>query len=750
MEDGKPGNGAERAAEWNLAAVQRLLWQRRWLVIAIAAEVFLLTGLVTFLRTPLYEASARVLIERATPKVLNSEDVVPTVWNEFEIQRFYQTQYLLIKDPAILRRALDYHGVREELLAAMADEGDPDREPPDDQALARWLRERVKVEQLEYSNVVKVSFRHPSPEVAADVVNAVIEAYRDFFVEAGVGARKGASDFLGRAIEEAQAEVLDLERKLAKVRKELRTVLPASGAEMGKSRLEKLDAMLTDAKAKLAQAQAKLRAYESAAPMSIPEVRDNPQVLKYRQDLAEMRRELAELEGRVGPGWPRLRELQAAIRETEENLDREVQSLYRESLETARADLELARENVRHLQDLLDEEVQRTADMQQRAGTFEKLRQEYLQKKAVLDRLLARREEVALSADLEDVLQRQVKIVDHARPPERPAVPRVKLNLALGLAFGLFLGIAAAFLAEALDNKVRGPGQLAEISGLPLLGSIPRVEVHRPRLVFAGKKRSSTTPVMAARNHDAEEAFRAIRSALLLSQPGDPPRVLMITSALPGEGKSTISANLARTLAAFGQKVVLVDCDLRHPRLHRVFKAPKDRGVTNVIAGTLSLEQVLSSTPWPHLSLVPGGPCPPDPATLLHPDRMREIFAGLREAHGYDFVVVDTPPVLVFADAFNLVPAVDGVILVARALQTPKDAVRQARELLGKVQARMLGCVLNGEVAEERSGSYYRYYHYRKGYYRKAEERRRKAAAAGSGAADGKRQAAGAEDRHAG
>ncbi len=748
MEEKRPGTGMDQAAEWNLAAVQRLLWQRRWLVIAIAAEVFLLTGLVTFLRTPLYEASARVLIERATPKVLNTEDVVPTVWNEFEIQRFYQTQYLLIKDPAILRRALDYHGVREELLASLADDGDPDREPPADEALARWLRERIKVEQLEYSNVVKVSFRHPSPEVAADVVNAVIEAYRDFFVEAGVGARKGASDFLSRAIEEAQAEVLDLEKKLARVRKELRTVLPASGAEMGKTRLEKLDAMLTDAKAKRARARAKLRAYESAEPLSIPEVRDNPQILKYREDLAEMRRQLAELEGRVGPGWPRLRELQAAIRETEENMNREIRSLYREALQSARADLNLAEENVSHLQGLLDREVQRTADMQQRAGTFEKLRQEYQQKKAVLDRLLARREEVALSADLQDVLQRQVKIVDHARPPAQPAVPRVKLNLALGLAFGLFLGVAAAFLAEALDNKIRGPQQLADLSGLPLLGSIPRVEVARPRLVFSSRRKSTTTPVMAARNHDAEEAFRAIRSALLLSQPGDPPRVLLVGSALPGEGKSTISANLARTLAAFGQRVVLIDCDLRHPRLHRVFKAPKDRGITNVIAGTLDLGDVVFPTPYPHLSLVPGGPCPPDPATLLHPDRIREIFGRLRGEHGFDFVVVDTPPILVFADAFNLVPAVDGVILVARALQTPKDAVRQARELLAKVQARMLGCILNGEVAEERSGSYYRYYHYRKGYYRKAEERRRQAvrdrAAAPGAGRDAERRAGGA------
>jgi len=197
MRDGREdaAGRSSAAAEWSLAAVQKLLWSRRWLVIAIAAEVFLITALVTILRTPLYEASARVVIERSTPKVLQGEDVVPTAWNEFEIMRFYQTQYLLIKDPALLRDALDRRGARERLLAGLAPRrarGVDDEQPPDDATLAGIIRADLKTEQVEYSNLVRVSFRHPSPETAAAVVNAVVEAYRDHFVNSGIDARKGA------------------------------------------------------------------------------------------------------------------------------------------------------------------------------------------------------------------------------------------------------------------------------------------------------------------------------------------------------------------------------------------------------------------------------------------------------------------------------------------------------------------------------------------------------------------------------
>ncbi len=732
MRDGSEsvaGMAAQQGSEWSLHSVQKLLWTRRWLIVAIAAEVFIITGLVTFLKTPLYEASARVVIERSAPKVMQGEDVVPTVWNEFEIQRFYQTQYLLIRDPALLRKALDRYGVRESLFVTLAPReahGDADAALPDDAKLANYIRDNLKIEQVEYSNMVKVAFRHPKPEVAAAVVNAVVETYRDYFVDSGLEARKNASKLLTNAIEGATAEVRQLEVHLARMRGELKstTIVPTAGsAEMGKGRLESLDGELTQAKARYAKAEARLNAYQMAPPAAVEEVRNSPQVTKFRDDLGAMKKEIAELEGRVGPGWPRLRELKTAVSETERNLEQEQQRIYQQALQAARSQADQERRAVDRLESLLERELRSNAQAQGETTDFEKTRQEYEQKKQALDRLLARREEVVVAAGMKDVVQKQIDVLDKAAPPETPAVPRVKLNLALGLAFGLFLGVAAAFLAEALDNKVRNGMQLTEIGRAPLLGSIPRLEAPaKPRLIFSRKK-GAVAPVMSARHQDVEEAFRALRSALLLAQPGHPPRVLLVTSALPGEGKSTVAANLGRTLASFGHPTVLIDCDLRHPRLHKVFREKPVRGLTNVLATNMPVGDVLLKTQYENLCFVPGGPCPPDPATLLDADKMREISAELLKM-GFEFVIVDTPPVMVFADTFSLVPAIEGAIVVARAQVTPKDALRATLEGLRKVKTPIIGLVLNGEAGEEHGGSYYRYYHYRRGYYRKAAEAR--------------------------
>ncbi|MBP7148398.1 MAG: polysaccharide biosynthesis tyrosine autokinase [Acidobacteria bacterium] len=720
------GPAGSAAADWNLAAVQKLLWHRRWLIVAVAAEVFLLTGLVTFLRTPLYEASARVLIERATPKVMEAEDVVPMVWNEFEIQRFYQTQYLLIRDPAVLRNALKLNGVRDAILASVApkderrDDGTP---PPDDAALARYIRDRLTIEQLEYSDVVRVAFRHPSADVAANVVNAVVEAYRAYFVKSGMDSRQTASKFLDGEIETATVEVRTAEAELNKERSTILTVLPSSGSEVGKARLESLDAALTESKARRAKAEAKVLAYRRSSPQAVEGARDNPQVVRYQEHLAQMKRELAELEGRVGPEWPRLGQLRSAIAETEKNLADTQRTLYEQELATAQAEFDRADKDVAKLGALLQDELQSNAVVQSNTSNFDNLRSVYEQKKAALDRLLARREEVAVAANLTDILQKQITIVDTATPPRSPAVPRVKLNLALGLAFGLFLGIAAAFVAEALDNKVRSTQQVQELTRLPILGSIPRVDAGtRPRLVFSRKKRVAS-PVVAARQHDAEESFRALRSSLLLSHAGHPPRWIMVTSALPGEGKSTIAVNIGRTLASFGSRVLLIDADLRHPRLHRAFKIANERGLANIMAAASTrLEELVAATRYPNLFLLPGGPCPPDPATLLRGERFTDLVRYATEQMHFEFVIVDTPPTLVFADAYNIVPSVEAVALVARAMQTPKDALRQAAESLRKMNAPLIGAILNGEITEEHSGSYYRYYHYRKGYYGKPQQ----------------------------
>lgn len=721
-----PGGGSD----WQLNSVGRLIWGRRWVVLLVAAEVFVVTGLVTFLRTPLYEASARVQIERSTPKVTQAEDINAPVWNEFEIQRFYQTQYLLLRDPAVLRAALDRYEVRKALTETLApsEERTDETTLPNDDALASYVRGALRVEQLEYSNVVSVSFRHPSPAVAAAVINAVVDSYREFFVRNALSSRLDAKSFLSDQVAGAQAEVKQLEQELAEMRGSLESVIPATGAEVGKSRLESVDATLTQSKMARAQAETRVAALERSKPSSLPEVRGNPQVIRYQEHLAGLRRELAELEGKVGPAWPRLKELRSAAAETEATLEREMTRVHGAALQEARIALERANREVGKLDALLRDELRDTATQQRSAVDYHRKNDEYLQKKTSLDQLLAREQELKIGANLEEILRQQVSVIDQAKPPKVPAVPNVRVNLVLGLVFGLFLGVAAAFLADALDNKVRGAAQLQELTRLPLLGAIPRVAgKERPRLVFSRDRSAGRgkgpSPVMAAQQHDAEEAFRALRSALLLAKAGSPARSLMVTSALPGEGKSTVSANIGRTLAMFGHKTALIDADLRHPRLHRVFKLSPGVGLTNLLVGSAEIEQVIQPTRYPGLALIAGGPCPPDPATLLDEKRIAALVTQLHDRHGFEFVIIDTPPTLVFADAFNIVRSVEGVVLVARALVTPKDAIRQAADALRKLGAPLLGTVLNGEVSEDHSGSYYRYYHYRYGYYQKRAQR---------------------------
>ncbi len=708
--------------EWDLDTVRKVLWQRRWLVAAIAIEVLLVGGVVTFLRTPLYDAQARVIIEKATPKVLDSEDVVRVPISAFETERFYQTQFLLMRDPAVVARALDIDGLRETLLASLRPEDDTELaewEPPDDKALVKRIRDELDVRPLEKSSVVRVAFRHPDPEIAAQAVNAIVRAYRDFFVESGTDARRGASEFLDRRIEDAQAELLELEQRLVDERQRLGPVLARGGNEMGRDRLEALDEALTAAKRALAAAEARVEAFAGAEPLAIDVVRNDAQVLRLREDLGTMERQLDELKTRFGPDWPEVRSLERAYEEARGRLQERAASVYEEAYDAARAERDLARRQEERLEELFESELAAANALQRRAQNYDRLYREYEQKRQALDRLLARREEVGIAKDMRTVLERQVSVVAEATPPEEPAVPRYKLDLALSALLGLFLGIGAAFAAEALDNKVRTADQLRDLAGLPLLGSVPRVEgPPRPRLVFARRK-GALSPVVAANQNNVQEAFRTIRSSLLLSHPGRPPRALMITSALPGEGKSTFSANLGRTLAAFGSRTVLIDADLRHPRLHRAFRAPKDRGMANLLATGIDVADVLFKTRYDNLLLIPGGPCPPDPATLLDTARLRAIVRSLVEDHGAEYVIIDTPPTLVFADAYSIVPAVEGVILVARALRTPKDAVREACSALAKVNAPMLGVVLNDEAGEERSGSYYRYRHYKSGYYGK-------------------------------
>jgi len=350
--------------------------------------------------------------------------------------------------------------------------------------------------------------------------------------------------------------------------------------------------------------------------------------------------------------------------------------------------------------------------------------------------LFQRQIEMALSSQLKDLesTSTNIRIVEKARTPIAPFSPNPKRNLVLALMLGLAAGLGLAFLLDYLDNTITAVGQLTATVSIPLLAVIPR---HRE----AAAPGSKSGPWGPATEFDliahkdsraiASEAYRELRTAMLLSHPGEPPRRLMVTSALPEEGKTATVINLAIVLSQLGRRVILVDTDLRRPRLHKVLRKENQRGVSTYLSGLEQDPAALTlGTGIDNLDLIPSGPIPPNPAELLDSERFRQLADGLL-ANGYDHVLFDSPPVLSVSDPVIIASNVDVGILVVRAAKTPRQSIRLAAEKLRHGNKKM-GVVLNDLDADRQGAGYYRYQYY--GRYGEDSDTGEPARAGGSGA----------------
>ena len=290
-----------------------------------------------------------------------------------------------------------------------------------------------------------------------------------------------------------------------------------------------------------------------------------------------------------------------------------------------------------------------------------------------------------------------INIVDQASVPVEPVEPNIPLNMALGLMGGLLGGVALAFIVENVDNSIRTPQDVETYCSLPSLGVIPSVALrgkngHEP--IATGGHKQLTLPVtMEQRNSGSAEAFRALRTSLLLSSPGAPPQVIMVTSAMMQEGKSFTALNLAVVLAQTGQKVLLVDSDMRQPRFIVASGLPMNRGLSTCLAGTETPDQVVVAVDGiPGLHVIPAGHMPPYPSEMLASDAMPQL---LRAARRYRYIVIDTPPVLAVTDAVVCARAADVVVLIARSEKTGRQSLVRTRDILRKVRANIAGVVVN-------------------------------------------------------
>jgi len=707
----------------------RVVRERRWVIAACVALLGTAALLYSLLATPVYRASATIQIERRSPEVLTFTDPAQPDPSGY-FYDFYETQYRIIQSRSVLTLAAERLDLanRPSLLERKgsalarlkrwassliappspepAEAQTPRTEADPDAGFAGFIAAGLSVDPVRQSRLVQVSFEDRDPALAREVVDAVAHAFVEFNLTARSSTTELATEFLTREVQRIQAEIHDMEQELqAYGSRESILALSDGATDLAESSLAELDRHLSEARRRQALASARLESLDNAAPESLEEVRDSPLILKLEESLAVLEQRHAQMSGRFRPGWPELAELTAEIEQSRQRLRAEVARIAAATLETARSDHEQALAEVRNLTAQVDSQKREVQRVRRAAIDYAALQAEIESRRKLLGELVSRRSETRSSGELYDTGSSNIRIVDKAFEPTHPVRPRRLRNTALGLLTGLFLGLAAAFLLDHLDNTIKDESDLARHApALPVLAHVPALEPLR--VVGEPEVRSPDLASHEAPRSAFGEAFKNLRTSILLAFADTPPRHILVTSCEPESGKSTTSQNLAVVLAQSGKRVLLIDADLRKPRLHRTFGLGNRLGLSNYLSGNVGAGELVLETEVPGVSLIASGPIPPNPSELLNSPRLIALLGDLDRAGSFDVVVIDCPPLLQVADALILAARADATVLVVRAGVTTREALAGGLRRLEQARATPIGMVLNGATARARY--YYR------------------------------------------
>ncbi len=768
-------NTTAHQQEFNLREYWQILVRRRWLIYTFVLVATVVTAVVSFVATPVYRATTTIAIERSGVRLLR-QDLVSSEPSWLDYQNFYNTQYRIIESDTVLRKAVDQLGLldpgkeipgvsRKSALPSLADfknqvlrslslAGARLPDPDKYYEHVKYLRGGLSVEPVRDSHLVNISFVSPEPAFAAQAANAIADAYKDFTLGSKLDLARQSQKFFLEQVESLRKEITQEEENLQQFAR-LKGIMRGDTEDAAIKNYDELRTRLTVAQADLAAAKARFSAYTNAPADSIDEVRNSPFIQQLKQEAARLEQEYRTKVATYGTQYPEVLKLGASLETAKENLRRETDKMSEQAIRSVRVDYSNKANAVAELQRLFDSI---RAGVEQQQGPMN----EYLTRKKIvetkrttLNELLQKQNDMQLSASLSgEGTGHNVRIIDQAQAPRQIFKPKKKLNIALGFLFGLFLGVGFAVLMEYVDNTLKTPDDVRNVLGLAVLGMIPAQE-DRPRDQRARKKKQTRdeTRIAAAAARDIDpalvtlqsplspiaEAYRELRTAVLLATPGHPPRDLTVTSCQPSEGKTTTAINLAIALAQLGRRILVVDTDLRRPRCHQVLRTSATRGVSTYLTGNSDLKTLILPTSAERVWLLPAGPIPPNPAELLDAERFRELLLELRASGDWDHVIFDSPPVLSVVDPLLIGRHTEGTVLVLKSAFTSRESGRLGKEKLLSGRVNLLGVLLNA-VATEHVPYQYRYYRY--GYARKEGEEAAPPAgadAAETGAGSGRR-----------
>ena len=713
----------------------RAIIKRRWTVITVFAATVITVTIYAFTATPVYEATTRLIIDKENPNVVSIQEVMSV---DASGSDYYQTQYKIIESRTVAREVIKrlhldeseeffpnpknnfVSNLKRSIMETVAswidsivfllntDSKSKSQVPEgyeEESELVSDFIDMTEVRPIRNSRLVDIKFQAKDPVLAARIVNEIARVYMDKNLETKLRAVQDAVKWLHKRIEEEREKVGKAEEALLRYKERYNIITDFSSdtEKITAQKLAQLNDQVVEAESKRVEAETRYKQAKAMRGMpdmldSIPEVLKSEIVREIKKIEVELYKRMSELSKKYGRKHPQMVAVESELNTIQKRKRREVNKI----INSLRNEYKVALAKEKSLKSALVKQKKESLGLNQKAIRYGVLKREAESARQMYELLIKRFKETTLT---EDMKTGNIRVMDRAEVPKHAFKPRKKLNILLAMIVSLITGVGLAFFFEYLDNTIKLPEDIKKHLNIPYLGPVPAIA--------KGENPHAEGRVDLVTLHSpksmASEAYRGIRTSILFSSSQSVPQVILVSSAGPQEGKTVTATNLAITMAQSGSKVIVIDCDLRRPKIHKIFDFTRDEGVTNLLVGKKNISGVVVNTGIKNLDIIPCGPIPPNPSEILGSGRMTNLIGILRR--NYTRILIDSPPVTAVTDAVVLSKFVDGVVLVVRANYMAREIIKNGLNQLQSVGASVLGVVLNC-VDMSRGGYYSQYYSY--------------------------------------
>lgn len=703
-------SGASSIRDYLLIARRRV-----WVILGSVVIVVAFASLGLMREKPVYEATGRVAINKESEEILGYKDFNPEAseWEDYTVA--LDTQLRVIQSSTLawdvikqlqLQQRPEFGGQAPAKSLGASLPGQTDARNP---ATIDAFKSKLSVSLIPNTRILQISFRSNDRQLAADTVNTLAEKFIEQNIRTKYESTMKASDWLSKQLVDMQSKVEESQEKLVQYQREHNIVGVDDKQNITTEKLDEINKELTSAEADRIDKESLMRNVASETPESVSVSGQHDSLLsKLLSQQSDLNLDLAQAAVTYGQSHPKVIEIKNKLKALDSAIALQLKTVRLRA--TNDYNVALAREHM--LSNELESQKGQANKLNESAIEYTILKRDVDSNRQLYEGLLQKMKEAGVTAGLRS---NNIRVIDPAEVPRSPISPNVPRTLGVAFLGSLTMGLGLAFLLESLDKTIRSADQVQIVSGLPTAGMIPLTASSRlatnSRRSLSGSARQpdfkdavEVVSMMRPRSK-ISEAYRSLGTSILLSGQ-TPPKIIMVTSALPEEGKTTTSANTAIVLAQQSNRVLYIDADLRRPSMHRIFNIAEGAGLAGVLTGECTWRKAISrSSMLPSLHFLPAGHCAANPAELLGSPKMRELLVELQLE--FDHIVIDTPPVLTITDAVRLSPCADAVLLVLRSGKTTKEALCRARDVLMQVRANLLGVVVN--ALDTNMDGYYSY-----------------------------------------